>query len=148
MKRVYTFLLLFSLGSVTFQSCSTSKATKGILGGGPSIGGTVVKSVATVVGLIVLSKLIKSILSSVTKSTAFASLSDDKSFINNFNENTKISSFAKGDFMKTALQLLVAEHYQIPLTKVTNSFNSLNTVGELATFVGENGSAKVLQGIK
>ena len=148
MKRMYTFLLLLSLGAITFTSCSTSKASKGVFGNGPSVGGTVVKSVATVVGLIVLSKLIKSVLGSVTKSTAFASLANDPSFKSNFNENTKISSFAKGDLLKTALQVIIAEHYQIPLTKVTNNFSSLNTVADLATFVGQNGSAQVLQGIK
>lgn len=148
MKRIYTFIMLLTLGSATFVGCSASNASKSILGGGTSIGGTVVKTVATVVGLILLSKLIKSVLGKVMGSTAFAPITKDNSFAANFNENTKISSFAKSDLLKTALGVLVAEHYQIPLTTVANNLSNLNTVGDLATFVGQNASAKSLIGLK
>ena len=149
MKRFYAFIMLLSLSSATFVSCSTGRnTTKGILGGGTGIGGTVVKSVATVVGLILLSKLIKSVLKTVTGSTAFESLSADKNFMTNFNEDTKLNSFAQNDLMKTALQVLVAEHYQIPLTTVANNYSSLNTIGDLATFIGKNASTKALLEIK
>ena len=59
MKRFHTLIMLLALGSATFVSCNTGKnATKSILGGGSGVGGTVVKTVATVVGLILLSKQI------------------------------------------------------------------------------------------
>lgn len=149
MKRFYTFIMLLSLSSATFVGCSSGRnTTKGIFGGGSGVGGTVVKSVATVVGLILLSKLIKSILKTVTGSTAFENLSADKNFTTNFNEDTKLNSFAQNDFMKTALQVLVAGHYQIPLTTVTNNYSSLTTIGDLATFIGKNASAKALLEIK
>ncbi len=150
MKKVYTFIMLLSLSSATFVGCSTGKnATKGILGeGGGDITGTVVKTVGTVVGLILLSKLIKSVLKTVGSSTAFANLTQSNNFITNFTEDTKLNSFAQSNFMKTALQVLVAEHYQIPLTTVANSYTNLNTVGNLATFIGKNASAKALVEIK
>lgn len=149
MKRFYTFIMLLSLGSATFLGCSSGRnSTKGILGGGSGIGGTVVKSVATVVGLILLSKLIKSVLKTVTGSKGFESLSADKNFMANFNESTKLNSFAQNSFMNTALQVLVAEHYQIPLATVTSNYSSLSTVGDLATFIGKNASAKALLEIK
>jgi len=66
----------------------------------------------------------------------------------NVNEDTKLNSFANNDFTKTALQLLVADHYQIPLTTVVKNFSSLNTVGDLSTFIGENASAQSLKDIK
>ncbi|MEO7445261.1 MAG: hypothetical protein ABIT96_01900 [Ferruginibacter sp.] len=148
MRRVYTFIMLLALGSASFVGCSSSKnSNKGILGGA-AVGGTVVKTVATVVGLILLSKLIKSVLGSVVGSTAFNSLSQDQNFMTNFNEDTKISSFAKNDLMKTALSVLVAERYQIPLNTVANGFSNLKTVGDLATFIGQNGSAKSLLELK
>ena len=148
MKRFYTFIMLLALSTATFMGCSPGRnTTKGILGGA-GVGGTVVKTVATVVGLILLSKLIKSVLKTVTKSTAFESLSADSNLTANFNEDTKLNSFAQNDLMKTALQVLVAEHYQIPLTTITSNYNSLNTVGDLATFIGENASAKALLEIK
>ncbi len=148
MKNFYTFIMLLSLSSVTFIGCSSGRnTTKGILGGA-GVGGTVVKTVATVVGLILLSKLIKSVLKTVTKSTAFESLSADQNFMSGFNEDTKLNSFAQNDLMKTALQVIVAEHYQIPLTTVANNYSSLNTVGDLATFIGKNASAKALLEIK
>ncbi len=149
MKRFHTFIMLLSLGSATFMGCNSGKnVTKGILGGGSGAGGTVVKTVGTVVGLILLSKLIKSVMKTVVGSKAFESTSQNENFTTNFNEDTKLNSFAQNNFMKTALQVLVAEHYQIPLTTVTNNYASLNTVGDLATFIGKNGSAKVLTGIK
>jgi hypothetical protein len=149
MKRFHAFIMLLALGSATFIGCHPGRnVTKSILGGGPGIGGTVVKTVGTVVGLILLSKLIKSVLKTVTGTKAFESFAQNETFKNNFNEDTKLNSFANNDFMKTALQVVVAQHYQIPLTTVTNNYGSLNTVGDLATFVGQNGSAKVLEGIK
>ncbi len=93
MKKVYTFIMLLSLGSATFISCSSGKnSTKGILGGG-----TVGKTVGTVVGLILLSKLIKSVLKTIGGSKAFENLSQNNSFMSNFNESTKLNSFAKND---------------------------------------------------
>ena len=150
MKKIYTFIMLVSFGSATFVGCSSSKnATKdgGILGGG-DVTGTVIKTVGTVVGLILLSKLIKSILKTVGGSTAFESTAQNSSFMNNFNENTKLNSFASNNLMKTALQVLVAERFEIPLTTVANNYNSLTTVGDLATFIGKNGSAKKLGELK
>ena len=145
MKRFHTLIMLLALGSTTFVSCNPGKnVTKSILGGGSGVGGTVVKTVATVVGLILLSKLIKSVMKTVVGSKAFEGFAQNKSFTTNFNEDTKLNSFAKNDFMKTALQVLVAEHYQIPINKVVNNYTSLNTVGDLATFIGQNGSAQAL----
>ena len=144
MKRFYTLIMLLSLSSATFVGCSSGRnTTKGILGGG-----TVVKTVATVVGIILLSKLVKSILKTITGSATFASLSEDKNFTTNFNEDTKLDSFVQNDLMKTALQVLVSEHYQIPFSTVTNNYSNLTTVGDLATFIGKNASAKALLEIK
>ena len=144
MKRFYTFIMLLSLSSATFVGCSSGRnTTKGILGGG-----TVVKTVATVVGIILLSKLVKSILKTIGGSNAFASLSEDKNFTTNFNEDTKLDSFVQNDLMKTALQVLVSEHYQIPFSTITNNYNNLTTIGDLATFIGKNASAKALLEIK
>lgn len=148
MKRFYAFIMLLTLGSATFVGCNPGrKATRGILGG-TGVGGAVVKTVATVVGLILLSKLIKSVLKTVTGNKAFQSLSADQNFASNFNENTRLNSFAQNDLLKTALQVVIAEHYQIPLTTVTNNYNNLGTVGDLATFIGQNASAKALLEIK
>jgi hypothetical protein len=148
MKKLFTYIVLLSLGSATFVSCGSGKnVTKGILGGA-NVGGTVVKTVATVVGLILLSKLLKSVLNTVGGSTAFSGLSQNQQFISNFNENTKLSSFASNDLMKTALQVLVAEHYKIPLATVVNNYKNLNTAGDLATFIGQNADAKVLTALK
>ena len=147
MKRFYTFIMLLSLGSVTFTSCGTSKnSTKDAMGGG--VTGTVVKTVATVVGLILLSKLLKSVLNTVTGSKTFASEAQNQNILANFNENTKLNSFANNDFMKTALEVLVAEHYKIPIATVANNFSSLVTAGDLATFIGKNADPKVLMQIK
>ena len=144
MKRFYTLIMLLSLSSATFVGCSSGRnSTKGILGGG-----TVVKTVATVVGIILLSKLVKSILKTITGSATFASLSEDKNFTTNFNEDTKLDSFVRNDLMKTALQVLVSEHYQIPFSTVTNNYSNLTTVGDFATFIGQNASAKALLEIK
>ena len=98
MKRFYTFIMLLSLSSATFMGCSSGRnTTKGILGG------TVVKTVATVVGVILLSKLVKSILKTIGGSSAFASLSEDKNFVTNFNEDTNLNSFVQNDLMKMCL---------------------------------------------
>src|SRR3978361_2328302 len=117
MKRFHAFIMLLALGSSTFIGCHPGRSvTKGILGGGTGVGGTVVKTVATVVGLILLSKLIKSVLKTVTGGKAFESFAQNETFKNNFNEDTKLNSFAQNDFMKTALQALLSQHYQIPFT--------------------------------
>ncbi len=143
MKRFYTLIMLLSLSSATFMGCSSGrKAGKG------TIGGTVVKTVATVVGLILLSKLIKSVLKTVIGSKSFTGLSADQGFMDNITEDTKLNTFVQNDVMKSALQVLLAEHYQIPFTTVANNYNSLNTVGDLATFIGKNASAKALLEIK
>jgi hypothetical protein len=148
MKKIFTYLLLLSVGSAGFVSCGSGKnVTKGVLGGA-NVGGTVVKTVATVVGLILLSKLLKSVLKTVGGSTAFSALSQNQQFMSGFNEDTKLSSFASNDLMKTALQVLVAEHYKIPLATVVNNYKSLNTAGDLATFIGKNADARVLATIK
>ena len=148
MKKIFTYIMLLSFSSATLISCGSSKnSNKGILGG-TNVGGTVVKTVATVVGLILLSKLLKSVLNTVGKSTAFTGLAQNQQFMANFNEDTKLSSFAQNDLMKTALQVLVAEHYKIPLATVANNYKSLNTAGDLATFIGKNADAKVLAAIK
>ena len=149
MKKVYTFIMLIALGSATFVGCGTSKnSTKGGVLGGGDVAGSVVKTVGTVVGLILLSKLIKSVLKTVGGSTAFTSVGQNTAFLSNFNEDTKLNSFAQNPLLKTALQVLVAEQYQIPLTTVANGYTSLNTVGDLATFIGKNASAKALVQIK
>jgi hypothetical protein len=134
--------MLLSLAAPTIVGCSSGRnSTKGV-------GGTVVKTVATVVGIILLSKLVKSVLKTILGNSAFTSLSEDEKFTSNFNEDTKLDSFVQNDLMKTALQVLVAEHYQIPLSTVTSNYNNLLTVGDLATFIGKNASAKALLEIK
>ena len=149
MKRFHAFIMMIALAGITFTGCMPGRnTTKSILGGGPGVGGTVVKTVGTVVGLILLSKLIKSVLKTVTGTKAFEGFAQNDAFKNNFNEDTKLNSFAQNDFLKTALQVVVAQHYQIPLTTVANNYSSLNTVGDLATFVGQNGSAKSLAELK
>lgn len=141
--------MLIALGSASFISCNPGRnMKKGILGNGTGVGGTVVKTVATAVGLILLSKLIKSVLKTVVGSKAFENFAQNENFTKNFNENTQLNSFAKNDFMKTALQVLVAEHYKIPLTTVANNYSNLNTVEDLATFIGKNGSAQALMPLK
>ena len=149
MKRFRAFIMLAALGCATFTGCMPGKsAAKSILGGGTGVGGTVVKTVGTVVGLILLSKLLKSVMKTVLGGAAFENLAANENFKNSFNEDTKLNSFVKNDFTKTALQALVAQHYQIPYTTVANNYANLNTAGDLATFVGQNASAKVLTEIK
>ena len=142
--------MLLAMGSITFMGCSSSKkSTKGgILGGDGSITSTAVKTVATIVGVILLSKLIKSVLNTVGGSSVFGGAAKKQGFLANFNEDTKLNSFANNDLMKTALQVVVAEQYKIPLATVANNFNSFITAGDLATFIGKNADAKVLLQIK
>ncbi|HMJ47430.1 MAG TPA: hypothetical protein VK498_08875 [Ferruginibacter sp.] len=148
MKKIFTYIMFLSFGGATLVSCSSSKkSSTGVLDGA-NVGGTVVKAVATVVGLILLSKLLKSVLNTVGGSTTFAGLSQDKQFLSKFDENTPLSSFAKNDLMKTALQVLVAEKYKIPFATVANNYNNLKTAGDLATFIGKNADAQVLLKIK
>jgi hypothetical protein len=148
MKKIFTYIMLLSLGSASIASCGSGRnTTKGVLGG-TNIGGTVVKTVATVVGLILLSKLLKSVLNTIGGSNAFASLSQNQQFASSFNENTRLASFAQNDLMKMALQVLVAERYKIPLATVVNNYNSLQTAGDLATFIGKNADAGVLSTFK
>jgi hypothetical protein len=148
MKKFFTYLMLLSLPMATLISCGSSrKSNKGILGG-TNTGGTIVKTVATVVGVILLSKLLNSVLKTVGGSSSFANLSQDPSFMSGFNENTPLSSIAQNDLMKTALQVIVAERYKIPFATVMNNYSSLNTAGDLATFIGKNADAKILESIK
>ena len=149
MKKLGIYSILLAMGSITFMGCSSSKksAKGGILSGDGSITSTAVKTVATIVGVILLSKLIKSVLNTVGGSSVFGA-AKKQGFLANFNEDTKLNSFANNDLMKTALQVVVAEQYKIPLTTVTKNFNSLVTAGDLATFIGKNADAKVLMGIK
>lgn len=142
--------MLLALGTITFAGCSSSKkSTKGgVLGGDGSITTTAIKTVATIVGVILLSKLLKSVLNTVGGSSVFGNTTQQKGLLANFNENTKLSAIANNDLMKSALQALVSVHYKIPLATVTKNFNSLVTAGDLATFIGQNADAKVLMGIK
>ena len=150
MKKLGIYSMLLAMGSVTFAGCSSSKkSTKGgVLGGDGSITTTAIKTVATIVGVILLSKLLKSVLNTVGGSSVFGNTAQQKGLLANFNENTKLSSIANNDLMKSALQALVSVHYKIPLATVTKNFNSLLTAGDLATFIGQNADAKVLMGIK
>ena len=139
MKKIFTYILLIAFSSATIISCGGSKnSTKGVLGG----------TVGTVVGVILISKILKSVMNVVEGSTAFAGLSQNQQFVSSFNEDTKLSSFAQNDLLKTALQVLVAEHYKIPLVTVANNYKSLITAGDLATFIGKNADAKILEKIK
>lgn len=143
-------MVLVAFGSLSIIGCGASKkSNKGIFGGsGTSIGGEVAKTVVTVVGLILLTKLIKSVLGGISGSTAFTSLAQDNNFKSSFNEDTKISSFAQSNLMRKALQVVLSEKFEIPLATMNQKFQSLQTVGQLAIFVGENASAKSLQGVK
>jgi hypothetical protein len=148
MKKFFTYVMLLSLGSAGLMSCSSSKkSNKGILGG-TNVSGTVVKTVATVVGLILLSKLLKSVLGTIGNSTAFASINQDQQFKSSFNEHTKLSTIAQNDLMKTALQVIVAERYKIPLATVAKNYSNLTTAGDLATFIGQHADARILATIK
>ena len=150
MKKLGIYSMLLAMGSVTFMGCSSSKksAKGGILGGDGSITTTAIKTVATIVGVILLSKLLKSVLNTVGGSSVFGNTTQQKGLLANFNENTKLSAIANNDLMKSALQALVSVHYKIPLATVTKNFSSLVTAGDLATFIGQNADAKVLMGIK
>ncbi len=148
MKKFFTYALLLSFGAASFTGCSTSKNSNKSILGGTNVGGTVVKTVATVVGLILLSKLLKSVLNTVLGSKSFAGLTQGQDFKTGFNENTKLNTIASSDLMKVALQVLVAEHYKIPLQTVTQNYSRLTTAGDLATFIGENADAKILAEIK
>lgn len=150
-KKLGIYTILLAMGSITFAGCSSSKkSTKdgGILGNDASIGTTAVKTVATIVGAILLAKLLKSVLGTVGGSSIFGGTAQQQSFMENFNENTKLSSFANNDLMKSALQALVATHYKIPLATVAKNYGNLVTAGDLATFIGKNADAKVLRDIK
>ncbi|RYF88390.1 MAG: hypothetical protein EOO03_08520, partial [Chitinophagaceae bacterium] len=97
MKKLSTYLMLLAFSSTVLLGCGSSKKTnKGILSG-TNIGGSVAKTVATVVGLILLSKLLKSVLNTIGSSTSFASLAQNQQFTSSFDENTKLSSFAYND---------------------------------------------------
>ena len=150
MKKLGIYSMLLALGTITFAGCSSSKkSTKGgVLGGDSSIATTAIKTVATIVGVILLSKLLKSVLNTVGGSSVFGNTTQQKGLLANFNENTKLSAIANNDLMKSALQALVSVHYKIPLATVTKNFSSLVTAGDLATFIGQNADAKVLIGIK
>ena len=149
MKKIFTFLLLLSFAAMSFVSCRSSKSsTKDVLGAGTGMTGTVVKTVATVVGVILLTKLIKSVLGTVSGTSIFGNTTKAENFAASFNEDTKLNSFVKNDLLSAGLQALVAEHYKIPLTTVANSYSSLITVGDLATFIGKHADAKVLREIK
>jgi hypothetical protein len=87
-------------------------------------------------------------MGTVGGSSIFGNSTQSQGFAANFNEDTKLNSFVKSDLLKSGLQVLIAEHYQIPLQTVTKNYSSLNTVGDLATFIGQNGSAKALSAIK
>ena len=150
MKKLGIYSVLLAMGSVTFAGCNSSrKSTKGgVLGGDGSITTTAIKTVATIVGVILLSKLLKSVLNTVGGSSVFGNATQQKGFLANFNENTKLSAIANNDLMMSALQALVSVHYKIPIATVTKNFSSLVTAGDLATFIGQNADAKVLMGIK
>lgn len=151
MKKLGIYSMLLAMGSITFAGCSSSKkSTKdgGILGNNGSIATTAVKTVATVVGIILLTKLLKSVLNTVGGSSVFGNATQQKGLLANFNENTKLSAIANNDLMKTALQVLVAEQYKIPITTVAKNYNNLVTAGDLATFIGQHADAKVLLQIK
>ena len=150
MKKLAIYSMLLAMGTITFAGCSGSKkSTKGgVIGGDSSVAITAIKTVATIVGVILLSKLLKSVLNTVGGSSVFGNTTQQKGLLANFNENTKLSAIANNDLMKSALQALVSVHYKIPLATVTKNFNSLVTAGDLATFIGQNADAKVLMGVK
>jgi hypothetical protein len=148
MKKLGIYSMLLAIGSVTFVGCSSAKKSQGGILGDTSIGSTAVKTVATIVGLILLSKLLKSVLNTVGGSSVLGTTAQQNGLLASLNENTKLSAIANNDLMRTALQVLVAEQYKIPLMTVTKNFNGLTTAGDLATFIGKNADAKVLLQIK
>lgn len=148
MKKTGTYIMLLTLASVTFVSCGSSRNSAKSRRAEPAIGTTVIKTVATAVGVILLAKLIKSVLNTIGGSTVFGGTTQKQSFMANFNEDTKLSSFANNDLMKAALQVLVADQYKIRLATVAQNYSSFNTAGDLATFIGKNADAKILMQIK
>lgn len=148
MKKFFTHIMLLGLSSAILVGCGVNRNNnKGILGGS-GIGGTVVKGVVTVVGIILITRLLKSVLNTVGGSNSFSSLTQDKSFMKDFNENTPLTSIAGNDISKMALQVLIAEKYKIPLQTVMSNYTGMKTAGDLATFVGQNADAKILETIK
>ncbi len=146
MKKISAYIMLLTLASATVVSCGSSrKSTKTEE---PAIGTTVIKTVATAVGVILLAKLIKSVLNTIGGSTVMGDATKNPGFAANFNENTKLSSFVTNDLAKSALQVVIAQYYKIPLATVANNYNSLVTAGDLATFIGKNADAKILMQIK
>ena len=145
MKKIFAFTMIIALSAPMLQSCSSRKASGGILSG---TGGSIGKTVITAIGAILLVKILKSVLGNVLGNQSFASLSQNNSFQQNFNENTPLNSFANNEVLKTALQLLVSHKYEIPLTTVTNNYRNFNTVGDLATFIGQNASVDALKQIQ
>lgn len=139
--------MLATMAFTTVTGCRSSRNT-GILGGGTGAGTTITKTVATIVGVILLSKIVNAVLKTVSGSTAFSSVAQNNNFTSGFNEDTKLSSFANNDLLKMALQVLVAERFQIPLKTVATNYSTLNTVGDLSTFIGKNANATVLNEFK
>ena len=145
MKKASGYLLILTFAAFSFAGCARKTST-GILGGGTT--GAITKTVVTVVGAILLAKLVQSLLKNVLGNASFASFSQDKSLVNSIDENTPLNKIAGNEILASALQLLVAQKYQIPFNKVSNSYSSFNTVGDLATFIGQNGSAESLSQLK
>ena len=144
MKRFFGFLVLAAMTIGTVQSCRSGRNSTSILGKGSGIGSTVM----TVVGAIVLAKIVQAVLKTISTSASFSSFGNEKTLQQNFNENTPLSSLAQNELMKTALQMLVAERFQIPLKTVAGNYSSFNTVGDLSTFIGKNASVPVLNELK
>lgn len=148
MKKFFGYLMAVSIIGTSIVGCASNKnSTKGgILGSGTT--GTVTKTVMTVVGAIVLMKIINSVMKKVQGNTAFASLNQGQGFTQNFNENTSIAPLKNNELMQTALQALVSSQYKIPFNTVSNGFSSMNTLGDLGTFIGQNAPASVLEQFK
>lgn len=148
MKRFYSGYLLLALsGVIMLPACRSSKASKGGILEGTNMTGTITKTVMTVIGAILLSKILNGVLKQTQANAAFANLSDNQVF-KNVNEDTKLNSFASNDVLKTALQLLVADKFKIPVNKVANNYGNMSTLGDLATFIGQNAPADVLMQFK
>ena len=148
MKKTGTYIMLLTLASLTFVSCGSSRNSAKSRRAEPAIGTTVIKTVATAVGVILLAKLIQSVLNTIGGSSALGGTTKNSSFAANFNENTKLSSFVNNDLTKSALQMVVSQYYKIPLSTVANNYSNFITAGDLATFIGKNADAKVLMQIK
>ena len=145
MKKIFAIAMIVALSAPMMQSCSSRKASGGILGG---TGGSIGKTVITAVGAILLVKILQNVLGNVLGNQSFSSLAQNQSFKQNFNENTPLNSFANNEVLKTALQYLVAQKYEIPFNKVSNSYSNFTTVGDLATFIGQNASVDALKQIQ